>query len=996
MSAEWVCVQRQQDECRRYLDQFKVLDHPLKQTTITVLESRGTRSKPTTAMDANGTLKASNTSTASLTVAALSLDPLNIAFDGSDPLSQFAKQQTTSLGKDPLSRMAAEQEVTLSNEKAEQTHSSKPREPRNLLELTLIEPWGPRRAAILSKYTTSEKLSIVTSFLSGGETIKPQTTMSEKVKYRLEQLDDFDESSVRQMLDLSQQEYVLKIEQLNHELVQAWNQDQRVKALKIAIQCSKLLSDTSVIQFYPSKFVLITDILDIFGRLVYERLRTKAEQVQPVGTPACLSENFTPEMVSESARETCQNWFYKIASIRELLPRLYVEIAILRCYSFLARDEFSLALGRLTKLIRGIGDPLVAIYARCYLCRAGMSLTLDQTYLRENLDDILMTYHTIFNGAIRSEIARHRITLNGYISLYLPALDWIVQGVIILATDSQLDDILQRCKEKKYPALLLYSMLQSSRPEFIASRATYFVQILSSVSMEGFSRGQLLRLLGGILSHTPPPCEQRMDVLLNATKTITSMTNIDEYVQCAEMWAQYTSQFFGLNEIDGFIATVLRQLTPNRIYEQHYHELQMIVDKVVSNAQDIHGVLALEHFLPLLDLFQKESIKITVCKNILVCYRNATHSDTSIISDPVVTNALMHISRVLNDSVNALTGEDERRQISSLICHFVRKVDFGRDFEQQLAFYVEARAVLSNLDSALSMLIHSVNRLATSTRRIVKGQHTQKTAAFVKACAAYCFITIPSIIDVQMRMDLYMQSGQVALLNVCLQHADSCFEAALNLIPSVPRTVEVDGKIHSTEGYVQTFAVNFLSTLVIVPDNPTQGVLYLLRLLLDVVPKFPSEPASAMVSNIYLHILDFLSVAAQEVYPYHIANVISNDELYGSDPKFIAEVNALCNTVCDTLLQHLKLLLESKALRSQSQLSLDLFVKIITGADLSVEKMFNLAYNLWSLAVKNQMEIEPKQLQIVLAYTEHLVTVTQVETQRQCLLMLLAKMKARL
>lgn len=31
------------------------------------------------------------------------------------------------------------------------------------------------------------------------------------------------------------------------------------------LQCAKLLSDTSVIQFYPSKFVLITDILDTFG-----------------------------------------------------------------------------------------------------------------------------------------------------------------------------------------------------------------------------------------------------------------------------------------------------------------------------------------------------------------------------------------------------------------------------------------------------------------------------------------------------------------------------------------------------------------------------------------------------------------------------------------------------------------------------------------------------------------------------------------------------------
>ncbi|ETN59685.1 esophageal cancer associated protein [Anopheles darlingi] len=1007
MSAKWICVRRRQDECRRYLDQFKVFDHPLKQSTITVLECRGTRTKVSmiaTGAAAGAAAANSNNSLNPMVAAAatttLSLDPLSLAFDGSDPLSQFAKQQETSLGKDPLSRMVAEMDdltVTPSSTPDPTANGKPPKEPANLLEMDLIEPWAARRGAILNKYTTSEKLSIVTSFLTGGESIKPQTTMSEKVKYRLEQLDDFDEGSVRQMLDLSQQEYVVKIEQLNHELVQAWNQDQRVKALKIAIQCSKLLSDTSVIQFYPSKFVLITDILDIFGRLVYERLRTKAEYVRPGSREATsLPENFTPEMVPETAKETCQNWFYKIASIRELLPRLYVEIAILKCYSFLARDEFSEALRRLTKMIRGIGDPLVAIYARCYLCRVGMGLTLDRTYIRENLDDVLVVYHTIFNGGIRSEIARHRITLNVYISLYLPALDWILQGVTILTTDSQLDEILQRCTEKKNPALLLQSAMQSFRSDFIAGRACQLVQIIASTSEEGLSRAQLLRLLGSILSHTPPPTEQRAAVLTNAWKTISTMGCVEDYIQCAEMWAQYTSQHFGLREIDSFMGDILQHMTPNRAYEQHYHELQVIVDKIVSNTQDIHGVMALDNFLPLLDLFQKESIKLEVCKNILTSYRNASASDTAIINDPVVTNALMHIGRVLNDSVNALTGEDERRQISGLICHFVRKVDFGRDFEQQLAFYVEARSVLSNLDSALSTLIHSVNRLATSTRRIVRGQHTQKTGAFVKACVAYCFITIPSIIDVRTRMELYLQSGQVALLNVCLQQADSCFEAALNLIPEVPRMVEIDGKLQSTEGFLKTYVVNFLSTLVIVPDNPTQGVLYLLRLLLDVVPRYPFEPNSNTLSSIYLHVLDFLSVAAQEVYPYHIVNVISNDELYGSDPKFIAEVNELCCTVCDKLLNLLKELLDANAHRAQSQLALDLFLKIITGADLTVDKMFTLTYNLWNLAVKNRNVLDAKQLQSVLSYTEHLAEVTQIQTQHHCLVALLEKMKSRL
>lgn len=56
----------------------------------------------------------------------------------------------------------------------------------------------------------------------------------------------------------------------------AWDSEQRVKAFKIGIQCSKLLSDVNVMQFYPSKFVLITDILDTFGVLVFDRLKGKS------------------------------------------------------------------------------------------------------------------------------------------------------------------------------------------------------------------------------------------------------------------------------------------------------------------------------------------------------------------------------------------------------------------------------------------------------------------------------------------------------------------------------------------------------------------------------------------------------------------------------------------------------------------------------------------------------------------------------------------------
>jgi len=88
-----------------------------------------------------------------------------------------------------------------------------------------------------------------------------------------------------------------------------------------------MLSDTKVPQFYPSKFVLITEILDTFGRLVYDRIHRKSTYIPP-GTKVAipLPEKFTHDQVNEVAKETCRNWFFKIASIRELVPRLFVEM----------------------------------------------------------------------------------------------------------------------------------------------------------------------------------------------------------------------------------------------------------------------------------------------------------------------------------------------------------------------------------------------------------------------------------------------------------------------------------------------------------------------------------------------------------------------------------------------------------------------------------------------------------------------------------------------
>lgn len=47
--------------------------------------------------------------------------------------------------------------------------------------------------------------------------------------------------------------------------------------------------------------------------------------------------------------------------------------------------------------------------------------------------------------------------------------------------------------------------------------------------------------------------------------------------------------------------------------------------------------------------------------------------------------------------------------------------------------------------------------------------------------------------------------------------ADSFLKAAVSILPEVPRVINVDGKLRSSEPFLLDFISNFLSTLLVVP-----------------------------------------------------------------------------------------------------------------------------------------------------------------------------------
>ena len=133
-------------------------------------------------------------------------------------------------------------------------------------------------------------------------------------------------------IEITEREYAQRIQLLNRDMVAAWGVDQRVLCLRTVIKAIKLLGETGTPQFYPSLFVMVSDILEKFSELVFDRILAKAEECEGQALPgiarcSCesnLQGHFTSSMIAVEAKETCRNWFYKTACIRELLPRMYI------------------------------------------------------------------------------------------------------------------------------------------------------------------------------------------------------------------------------------------------------------------------------------------------------------------------------------------------------------------------------------------------------------------------------------------------------------------------------------------------------------------------------------------------------------------------------------------------------------------------------------------------------------------------------------------------
>ena len=226
------------------------------------------------------------------------------------------------------------------------------------------------------------------------------------------------------------------------------------------------------------------------------------------------------EIFGSSARLTgrfprrCRNWFYKTACIRELLPRFYVEVALLKCYEFLSDGEFPAILGRLGSIARGVGDPLVGVYARCYLAKVGADVApACKPYAVTMLHDYLFCFKEVRREPFASRLQQLGLSDGQYIRLGEPAVEWVLRCIGRGASYEHFETVVAHYRDYCNDATVLAHIVDAFDAASVAKHPLGVVNLAKQAEPSRVTTVALLGRLGRRFAECPPPPHQRLAVL---------------------------------------------------------------------------------------------------------------------------------------------------------------------------------------------------------------------------------------------------------------------------------------------------------------------------------------------------------------------------------------------------------------------------------------------------------------------------------------------------
>ncbi|KAL2582623.1 hypothetical protein AAZV13_14G020000 [Glycine max] len=754
--------------------------------------------------------------------------------------------------------------------------------------------WTSFRRLLTQRFPVSKMVSVASMpdvLTRSGKLLEKSST-----NMHLEELEDPQKFADEGVKTITWQEYVSRLHELKDEITRSWLAEDRVTSLKLSIKVAKLLMDTSVFEFYPTLFVLVTDIMDMLGNLVWQRIKRKAEFSEDGALRCNLAENFQARDICADAKETCYNWFNKIGAVQELLPRIYLELAILPCWRFLLEQPLD-SLRRLVMMIRGLGDPVASAYCRLYMAHCAQKLpSHDIGYLVTCVNDIRVVLMQILSA---NERTHKNVKLNKklQVSLMEPTIEYIMKCIFTGLSQRQVNEVLSEFGLMKNQqdlgsvscvSIILHHLLKELPIEVVSSNVVQILHLIEFSKDNSFDQHMNYRLLGFRLYERKSPVDIVDAVLDKVIQVIALYDSLDEYLKVVDAYTDLILQ----NQMDNHLKIILEGISKRTwnkgVTEDEMPSLQSLVVKLLSHFKHLEDVFSLDQFPEILDVMYGKSQDVVFLHILNMATRNGR------ISDPTSIQLLFEISLALHNNIEFMNMKDDDGQVACSIARFVHMVDYGTEMEHHLAFLVDCRGAFGRLNELKETLVHSSNSLAIQALKCAK-----KHLNFVKSCVTFSEVTIPSI-SAHRQFDLFLETAEVAFLGGLVSHSDGLIDSAISCLHTLDI---IDGFRTPTdvEGLVSSIR-KLCGFLIMVPGTLSLPVTYFPNSLFTLISSRSwFEPK--MRAQIFSAIILLLTTLSQKRLPYHANSQIpGNDMLYYGDSSYNQELVSLSKLVLENLL----------------------------------------------------------------------------------------------
>lgn len=807
------------------------------------------------------------------------------------------------------------------------------------------------KKAVLSVYTSNIPIA---SFITLDE---EKVSEQDRARMRAERLGSSDAPSTQ----ANQTNLIRLIEGLDSDLKNFWGGGEKVKALRVAIQSSKLLSVNKAPHCFPSIFILVATVLDSFGDFVAQRLQAVAAGKSfVVASLLKRGQDANIDLIPAEAIEMCYNWFLKISSIRELLPRICIELSLLKCNKFLskrARVQQVDVVKRLAMQIRGVADPLVACHLRWYLfMRAAEVLKTDEwaTIFEITCLDSFATIEQLRSPHFEHHWQSRQISKEQYLHLFVPAIQWQLDTIAKHGSKQPeaRNEFIRKVFEasaKVFPSsTLLLPLIRSFQPQdwFLFGLDALLLQIDEIDVSPVVSRLKLLEAFALMVAEHEAPLplsRAKRTALLNELWSRVELlggekgVDPEEFLTTCSALLQLCAVHLGAKQVN-----VLLNVVRKFVDTHSGANLQTAIFTLLSGLAvrlDVSALLSSKHFMTLLRHIDASG-RHKLAKTLLAI----------IPRDVELANVALELSKTLCETYDLLDlNEDTQDECTVVIVSALAAVA-SADPERQIQIMCDARHALPNLDGVkLALVRQAISMIHTF------GRHTKRRNA-AKAYLAYCHVTIPAVSSVFPRMLASVEAAATAFLYGFVAQGEAILKLAMEFMKEMTSTsTKTDGSIVSNTSAIEKVVLGLIGLGAVTPSHAKFGHNYVLTAVQIWNDSFVWEASSTGRATVNCAIVRTVSKSLSEGgLSYKFTNC--GTENYSKDTGYAESCIEIATTAATSTLLAMKAAGDSPPnLLVMGRMALELFETCIVFANISAKKAVavrEITADAWTIANK--------------------------------------------